>query len=414
MILLVGHYEEAQPQRAAEYREALRRNVANEHIECIRLLIEDGTSAELLRARGEPYDNAKVQIASQGKRLTFDALFSMAERDWSGYPVIMANADIAFDDTLAMLEDVALQGSLLCLSRWNESADGRLDHFDAPNSQDAWIFEPPLPAIACAFELGTPGCDNRLAHEASRAGLRVLNPSRSLRSAHLHNSQVRNYTQRQRLPGPYRFVPASFLGDDDADDSRSAVHHSSHRARQVADRARRSARGLETLLRERLGTPLPPPLRKALRDAVAHTMTPLQLPAELPLAELGFREAMGYGLQRMALGVSTHGNDQRPIASLPEALQGLWFTQVVANHAAPVAIEFMTTGRAFVLSGRGWYGHDIAAAYLDQAGWRNEFGSVRTTNDTVFDVWTLAGVAGERLTVPTQVMLASAALLRLP
>ena len=199
MILLVGHYEEAQPQRAAEYREALRRNVANEHIECIRLLIEDGTSAELLRARGEPYDNAKVQIASQGKRLTFDALFSMAERDWSGYPVIMANADIAFDDTLAMLEDVALQGSLLCLSRWNESADGRLDHFDAPNSQDAWIFEPPLPAIACAFELGTPGCDNRLAHEASRAGLRVLNPSRSLRSAHLHNSQVRNYTQRQRL-----------------------------------------------------------------------------------------------------------------------------------------------------------------------------------------------------------------------
>ena len=100
---------------------------------------------------------------------------------------------------------------MFCLSRWDEAADGTLRHFDRPYSQDAWIFVPPLPRLVSDFNLGKLGCDNRLAYEAERVGLIVSNPSRSVRARHLHQSAVRRYTRKQRLGGPMRLVPVSFL-----------------------------------------------------------------------------------------------------------------------------------------------------------------------------------------------------------
>ena len=69
------------------------------------------------------------------------------------------------------------------------------------SSQDASIFQPPLPEFPCDWHLGLPGCDNRLAYEAKQAGLVLENPARSLRALHLHLSQVRHYGQRQRIHG---------------------------------------------------------------------------------------------------------------------------------------------------------------------------------------------------------------------
>ena len=54
---------------------------------------------------------------------------------------IVANADIFFDETLALLEEEPLAGRMLCLSRWDQAADGTFRHFVWPDSQDAWIFE---------------------------------------------------------------------------------------------------------------------------------------------------------------------------------------------------------------------------------------------------------------------------------
>jgi len=59
-------------------------------------------------------------------------------------PVIIANADIFFDETLAPLEEEPLAGRMLCLSRWDQSRDGTFRHFECPESQDASIFEPPI------------------------------------------------------------------------------------------------------------------------------------------------------------------------------------------------------------------------------------------------------------------------------
>ena len=74
-------------------------------------------------------------------------------------------------------------------------------------SQDVWAFKAPLPKVDAKFLMGKPGCDNRIAYEFRRAGLRVNNPAYSIMAAHLHMSQKRNYTHgKDTVPGPYALV----------------------------------------------------------------------------------------------------------------------------------------------------------------------------------------------------------------
>jgi hypothetical protein len=61
------------------------------------------------------------------------------------------------------------------------------------------------------FTLGMRGCDNRIAAEFEIAGYRVSNPSKSIRSYHVHNSGIRNYTTTDVIPKPYLTIPTSTL-----------------------------------------------------------------------------------------------------------------------------------------------------------------------------------------------------------
>lgn len=416
MILLVGFYQDVNAVRTEEFIECARRNIANSRIDQLTVFIEDSASAAEVRAHHPTLVHAKVRLLEHGRRLTFAHLFGHADRHLAGSAVIIANADIFFDETLALLDEEPLGGTMLCLSRWDEGADGTLRHFDRPDSQDAWIFEAPLPRIESDFCLGMPGCDNRLAHEAERAGLTVSNPSRSVRAQHLHRSAVRRYTQRDGVPGPHRPVPASFLNDSGVSPlcGRPApADFPSHRGRRVGCIVEARYRELEAVLASHLDGLVPRALRRELRRAVANGTQGTPRPTGAPLAVVAFRESMGYTLARIELGVSTHSNDPRPLVSIPSALAGLCFTQVVANHASPVDIEFRSEGRLLVLASPGWEGYAPAVAFLDDAGWREPIDVLRTRDGTTFEAWSLVAGAGERLVVPTQVMLATDELIRM-
>lgn len=415
MILLVGFYNDASPARTEEFIECVRRNSANPHIDEVVVFIEDGITCSTARERFPALGHRNVRLVAHGQRLAYVQLFDYANRYLRGLGVIIANADIFFDETLALLDDEPLRDRMLCLSRWDEGADGLPSHFDRPDSQDAWIFEPPLPHIAADFYLGKPGCDNRLAYEAERAGLAVSNPSRSVRARHLHQSAVRRYKERDRLHGPVRLVPTSSL--DNPLSRRAAsrppyVNFPSHRGRQAEHLVHARCREIEGALSAELGTALPRALRRELRRAVAERTEGPPRPFVASPAVAAFRETMGYTVSRLELGVSTHNNDHRPLVFVPAEISGMSFTQVVANHAAPVEIEFRGAGRLIVLAAPGWDGYARAAAFLDDAGWREPIEPLRTRDGTMFEAWSLVAGAGERLTVPTQVMLAAQELIR--
>jgi hypothetical protein len=355
MILLTGLYHDPDAGRRAELRECLRRNAENVLINEIHLFSEDAVAAESLQSDPVMSLN-KIRLVPHGRRLTFRDLFDYSNRALGGQGVIAANADIFFDDSLALLDGYDLRGRLLCLSRWDVQADGSASFFEHPASQDAWIFRAPVSAFSCSFPLGVPGCENRLAWEAQRSGLKLANPGRSIKANHLHLSQVRNYTERQRLRGATESVTATFM-----------------------ETRYPSARG-------------PAPAAACARVA--------------------FHETMGYTVARLALGVSSHNNEPRPFTAIPQALAGLLFTQVVACVVSPVEVEFLTAGKLYVLVGNDWAGHHPNTEWLSHTGFREALPLVETQARTGFEVWSLVAEAGERFVLPTQVMLAAAELVK--
>jgi len=168
----------------------------------LHVFLEDPGSGKRLAATHAVLRDPRVRLLAHGRRMTFREMFEHANRHFAGRRAVVANADIYFDHTLGRLDGADLAGKLACLSRWDVLEDGELRFFDHASSQDAWIFEAPIPAIACDFHLGLLGCDNRLAWEAQAAGLALFNPGRSVRACHLHRSLVRRYTERQRLAVP--------------------------------------------------------------------------------------------------------------------------------------------------------------------------------------------------------------------
>jgi glycosyltransferase involved in cell wall biosynthesis len=209
MIFLTSYYQDDNVQRQTEIDTCLRKNLENSHFQKIIVVVEGKLPNEALLV------NAKVALEciQVESRLTYQDFFKIASS--FTVPVILANSDIFFDDSLALLTNYPLNGRFLALSRWEVRGDGKFSScFLRPDSQDVWIFQPPLPPMAANFMLGQAGCDNRIAWEAAKAGLEVLNPSLNIRAHHLHLSGVRNYDASQKVSGPYLLVAPHHLESD--------------------------------------------------------------------------------------------------------------------------------------------------------------------------------------------------------
>lgn len=146
-------------------------------------------------------------------RLTFQDFFNRINKLTSENDInIIANSDIYFDSTIKLSEKIKTT-ECYALSRWEVQLNNVTEHFARPDSQDAWIFRGPIKNISADFFLGYRGCDNRLAYEIQKSGLKISNPSLSIKSYHLHLTGIRNYTADNKflVPGPYLQVPISNL-----------------------------------------------------------------------------------------------------------------------------------------------------------------------------------------------------------
>jgi hypothetical protein len=130
---------------------------------------------------------------------------------------VITNCDIVIPpDALRLIEQHIGEREMYALSRYEAGHGGKLDLYDAEYSQDVWAFRGKPPTINRANPFGVPGCENNFAAEVAAAdGWRVSNPSRSIRTIHLHSSRVRTPTNStaHRLPPPYLFIPPTRLGE---------------------------------------------------------------------------------------------------------------------------------------------------------------------------------------------------------
>ncbi len=208
--LYVPFYVSTSERRQSELYACLQKNLSCQHLDSVCVIMEDPQYQDV-RLKGE-----KLVVVRPPKksRQTFESVFRLANEDAQKVTndrviIIVANADIYFEDaSLHILKNLnAFRDCCFALSRWDVLGKGEPRFSNCEGSQDVWMFDSYIRPVVSDFFFGIPRCDHRLAHELNVSGYKVLNPSRQIKTFHLHLEGARTYDNSVSVPGNYRFVP---------------------------------------------------------------------------------------------------------------------------------------------------------------------------------------------------------------
>lgn len=196
ITLYTSYYKDKSAVRQAELAHCLQKNLDNPAIDKIVLICED-----------EPPNHPKISPLFEG-RPTYKRFFDLIRIYATSNDIsIVSNSDIYFDESL---RDIRINGkTVIALSRY-DMPSGKLHN--CAGSQDTWIFQGKvLPVRYSEFNLGIPGCDNRIAWELHRAGYKLINPASWLKSYHYHPSDLHNYHDEDGVIKPHTYIAKPYL-----------------------------------------------------------------------------------------------------------------------------------------------------------------------------------------------------------
>jgi hypothetical protein len=209
--LFQQYFKHPTRRRSREIQTCLEKNLASDFIDNVVLLNEESYT--------ELPTNPKLQTQILGHRLTFaDVLRTARTLVPAGDFVLFANSDIWFHDSLKQIWQVKMveRRLFLALLRWEDGDEPQL-FGPRSDSQDSWIcardcldFDVSMDEFGFAF--GKPGCDNAITLLMLRKKFLVVNPAYSIKTMHVHASNVRNYDPKDVLYRPfYLYVDPSAI-----------------------------------------------------------------------------------------------------------------------------------------------------------------------------------------------------------
>lgn len=200
ITLFTTYYKDEKESRNKEYLNCLQANISNPEIDRIVIICESDL----------PVKHKKVTEIPSDHRPTFKDIFRLTGDGIN----IVTNADIFFESSHCnYIKQLNFDNLFLGLSRWDRR-HGKDILFNYGLSQDVWIFKGKYKDDTHGdYTFGSPGCDNRIAYEAGKAYGKIINPAKTIKSIHLHESNVRNYTQDNRVVGDYRELPPVILSE---------------------------------------------------------------------------------------------------------------------------------------------------------------------------------------------------------
>lgn len=222
-ILFICLYNEKHNERQEEYLECLTKNLRHQLIKKIHILYDTSKNTNLKTFLPKIIDTAiqigmlaKLEITSIDHRQTYGDIFKVANQCYPNQQIILANADIYFNETLKLLDDINLNNKIITLTRWEPDKNGTLSPLKhktngAPiwGSQDVWIFTTPIRQFSgWEIPLGLQMCDHKIAFQLLQAGLDVVNPCLDVQAIHVHTSEIRNwYHDKTRSLAYSAFIP---------------------------------------------------------------------------------------------------------------------------------------------------------------------------------------------------------------
>jgi hypothetical protein len=172
-----------------------------------------------------------VYLDGSQSSLTYKSIFAECVDRFPGQLCVVANTDIIFDETILGLTGVVSDNDFVALTRWDSSVSPRMighilnvpkvhesngrQHYDDfvlfSGSQDAWAFIASERVLSSPdVYLGLQACDQVIASWAVLSGMRLLNPSLSVRSWHRHETFFRKPTTKT-LGGLYAYPQMTTL-----------------------------------------------------------------------------------------------------------------------------------------------------------------------------------------------------------
>uniref|UniRef100_A0A6C0IEG2 Exostosin GT47 domain-containing protein n=1 Tax=viral metagenome TaxID=1070528 RepID=A0A6C0IEG2_9ZZZZ len=209
---ITQHYKPKQSLRSKELNECIERNLKNPYIDKIVLLNETEIFYE--------NDHNKIHQVVINKRLYYSDVFQyIYDKVPENVIVVFANSDIYLDETIRNIWSVNIEDKFFALLRYenNEIYGPR------PDSQDTWIISSSSVKARSNnykdidFSFGIMGCDNAITLEMMRQKYLVVNPSLTIKTHHLHKSEIRNYDPEDIVPkSAYLYVEPTGLHDMEA------------------------------------------------------------------------------------------------------------------------------------------------------------------------------------------------------
>jgi hypothetical protein len=221
--LIMQFYIDKDNDRQREIMQTLYLNVNNNSINKIYLFNERIYTDEELGIKSDKI----VQIDIKN-RLKFSNVFDLIEEhNINGY-VAIANSDIFFDKSIENVTRYDLiNKNVLTLCRYEFDGINRLRDCSIfaegrPDSQDAWIFHsgnniPKQYRNVFDFEMGKPGCDNKLIYLFQILGYQCYNEPSVVKIYHNHNTPSRNYSIKDIIPSPWCVIYPTIENDTRTD-----------------------------------------------------------------------------------------------------------------------------------------------------------------------------------------------------
>jgi hypothetical protein len=216
ICFITQYYKPPQPRREKEIALCLLKNLANPLIDRVVLLNE-----KMYSLPSDP----KLTQEVVGQRLTYAMVIRWIQQFAPPNTIcVFANSDIYLDKSWSAIFDLEMRDRFLTLLRY-EAEDGVPEEAHEifgprPDSQDTWVVlsdsvkSRTWDFASLDFPFGKGGCDNAINLEMLRAKFLVCNPSLTLKTHHVHSSQIRTYDPRDIVDKPmYLYLEPTGLQD---------------------------------------------------------------------------------------------------------------------------------------------------------------------------------------------------------
>ena len=216
--MITQYYKPPAAKRAREIKTCLQKNLNNPLVDKMVLLTESDFLSDYPKS-------SKIQQEVIGERLKYSTVIRwIAEKAPKNTICVFANSDIYLDETWKNVWTTNLEDKFLSLLRY-EAVDGKADkdhEIFGPraDSQDTWVVlsdsvkSKTWNYSSLDFTFGKAGCDNAINVEMLRGRFLVANPSLTIKTHHLHTSEIRNYDAKDIVDKPmYFYIDPTALHD---------------------------------------------------------------------------------------------------------------------------------------------------------------------------------------------------------